>query len=187
MLWLTIDNHREWCLTNLSLRLRDDTHRSATCLRWASQTPRKRWCLTSSKDGNAALSTFLSRCRQRGTYDLRKFIKLARWLMRLDRCGGNIPVKLNIRWDRIAAICLCKRIVQTSCVVLETPSCLSEGEVCLKSRNQKTKKIKDPLDQRTKWVWRSHHEVYLDQPSLNELKTNIEAHERSEWSAQPMN
>ena len=89
----------------------------------------------------------------------------------LTAVGENIPVKLNIRWDRIAAICLCRRSVQTSCVVLETPSCLSEGEVCLKSRNQKTKKIKHHLDQRTKWVWRSqslrHHQSITKAPSVN--------------------
>ena len=40
----------------------------------------------------------------------------------------------------------------------------------------------------------ANHEVHydlsgskLDQPDLNDLKTNIEAHERSEWSAKPMN
>ena len=101
---LTIIDHREWCLTNLSSRLRDDTHRSATCLRWASQTLKERWYLTSSKGGNAALTTFPSRCGQRYlTTRASTSSRLVGWWY-LTAVGDNIPVKLNIGWDRITAI-----------------------------------------------------------------------------------
>ncbi len=88
---LTISNHREWCLTNLSLRLRDDTHRSATCLRWASQTPIIRWCLTSSKGRNAALTTCLSRCGQRDHLRPAQALLVVSLAEVFDRCGGHKP------------------------------------------------------------------------------------------------
>ena len=124
-----------------------------------------------------------------GTCDPHTHLKSAWWLRCCDRW-----MKLNIEWDRPTATRLEKRIVQSSCVYAEAPSSLWEVKCVWNPETKKQKRLKIIWINERSEFGEANHEVYydwsgskLDQPELNEFKTNIETHERSEWSAQPMN
>ena len=134
--FLTISNHHEWCLTNLSLRLRNDTHRSATSLRWASQTPNR-----DDASPVARIESYFNNLSitMQATWHLRPAHHLLVVSLATDvwPLWGQNPVKLNIRWDRIAAICLYESCSNETCCAGNT-FIPSEGEVCLKSIKTKT-------------------------------------------------
>jgi hypothetical protein len=65
----------------------------------------------------------------------------------LTAVGVTSPVKLNIGCDRIAAIRLYESCSNEMCSAGNTFA-LSEGEVCLKSRNNKDQKSRNNKDQK---------------------------------------